>query len=282
MPELPDLETLKDALVHRVIDRRITRARALRPGILKTVSPPLDALHNRTFTAVERSGKHVIFTLAPDLHLVVHLMLAGRFVLCKSETKPTKATGLVITFADGEDLRLIENGSIKLVKVYVVEDPESVEAIASAGIEPLSSAFTLEALRQLTQGQRRQAKKFLTDQRRIAGIGSAYADEILFCARISPVRYVSTLTEDELRILHEAIRDVLSEAIDQIRARIGTGLFTDEIRDFLKVYKHTGDPCPRCGEKIAEIRYANTRTYYCPICQASGKTIRDRRSWLTR
>jgi formamidopyrimidine-DNA glycosylase len=282
MPELPDLETLKDALARRVTHRPIADARAHRPGILKTVSPTLDALRGRAFTAIERSGKHLIFTLAPDLHLVTHLMLAGRFVLCKSQTKPTKATGLVITFADGEDLRLIENGSIKLVKVYVVEDPKSIEGIASAGLEPLSPAFTPDVLRQLTLGQRRQAKKLLTDQRKIVGIGTAYADEILFRARISPVRYVSTLTEDELLTLHHAVRDVLNEAIGQIRDSIGDSLFTDEIRDFLRVHKHTGDPCPICGEKIAEIRYANTRTYYCPICQAHGKSIRDRRSWLTR
>ena len=282
MPELPDLEVLKEVLAPKIAGRPIIAARALRPGILKTVAPPLDALVGGHFTAISRRGKHLIFTLRPDLHLVVHLMLAGRFVLCKSDTRPTKATGLVISFSDGEDLRLIENGTIKLVKTYVVTDPMQVPDIAHAGVEPLSPEFTVEALTDMVRGRRRQAKKLLTDQRMIAGIGSAYADEILFAAKISPIRYVSTLSQEEIGRLHVAIVSVLENAIKQIRARVGDSLFTDEIRDFLKVYKRTGEPCPVCGTPIQEIRYAQTRTYYCPHCQSGGKTIPDRRSWIQR
>jgi formamidopyrimidine-DNA glycosylase len=282
MPELPDLEVLKEVLARKVTDREIVGARALRPGILKTVEPPLDALVGEAVTGIARQGKHLLFSLREDLHLVVHLMLAGRFVLCKSETKATKATGLTITFSDGEDLRMIENGSIKLAQVHVVSDPMEIKAIAEAGVEPLSPEFTVEALAAMVAGRRRQAKKLLTDQKMIAGIGSAYADEILFSARISPVRYVNTLSEDEVKRLYTAIRETLQNAICEIRARIGENLFTDEIRDFLKVYKHEGEPCPVCGDRICEIRYANRRTYYCPTCQASGKVIHDRRSWITR
>jgi len=282
MPELPDLETLKEVLEQRIIDREIVAVRALRPGILKTVAPPLTSLVGEAFTGITRRGKHLILSLRSDLHLVVHLMLAGRLVLCRSNTKSTKATGLMTTFSDGEDLRLIENGPVKLVTVHVVEDPITVKGIAEAGPEPLSLTFTVETLTQLVTGRRRQAKKLLTDQRMIAGIGSAYADEILFAARISPIRYVSTLSVDEIKRLHAAIRDVLRNAIEEIRARVGDSLFTDEIRDFLRVYKRTGEPCPTCGTPIAEIRYANTRTYYCPSCQASGRTLPDRRSWITR
>ena len=282
MPELPDLETLKEVLERRIIDREITSVRALRTGILKTVTPPLTSLVGEAFTGITRRGKHLILSLRSDLHLVVHLMLAGRLVLCRSNTKATKATGLMATFSDGEDLRLIENGPVKLVTVHVVEDPITVKGIAEAGPEPLSLTFTVETLTQLVTGRRRQAKKLLTDQRMIAGIGSAYADEILFAARISPIRYVSTLSVDEIKRLHKAIQRVLRNAIEEIRARVGDSLFTDEIRDFLRVYKRTGEPCPTCGTPIAEIRYANTRTYYCPSCQASGRTLPDRRSWITR
>jgi len=282
MPELPDLEALKEVLERRIVDREIVAVRALRPGILKTVTPPLTSLVGEAFTGITRRGKYLILSLRSDLHLVVHLMLAGRLVLCRSNTKATKATGLMATFSDGEDLRLIENGPVKLVTVHVVEDPITVKGIAEAGPEPLSLTFTVETLTQLVTGRRRQAKKLLTDQRMIAGIGSAYADEILFAARISPIRYVSTLSVDEIKRLHAAIRDVLRNAIEEIRARVGDSLFTDEIRDFLRVYKRTGEPCPTCGTAIAEIRYANTRTYYCPSCQASGRTLPDRRSWITR
>ena len=282
MPELPDLETLKEVLTRRIIDREIVAARTFRPGILKTVTPPLEAIVGEAFAAIARRGKHLILSLREDLHLVVHLMLAGRFVLCRSDTKVTKATGLTVTFAAGRDLRMIENGSIKMAKVYVVSDPMKVKPLADAGVEPLSPEFTVESLSAMVAGRRRQAKKLLTDQKMIAGIGSAYADEILFAARISPVRYVNTLSEDEVVRLHAATRDVLQNAIDEIRTRIGDSLFTDEIRDFLQIYRHEGEPCPVCGDRICEIRYANRRTYYCPTCQASGNTVHDRRSWITR
>jgi len=282
MPELPDLETLKEALAPKITGRKITAARPLRPGILKTVTPPIDSLVGERFTGISRRGKHLILTLRPDLHLVVHLMLAGRFILCRSDLRLTKATGLVVSFADGEDLRLVENGPVKLVRVHIVADPIDVPEIAQAGIEPLSPQFTLEALTGMVQGCRRQAKKLLTDQRVIAGIGSAYADEILFSARISPIRYINTLSEEEIFRLHKAIVEVLKNAIGEIRTRLGDTLFTDEVRDFLKVYKRTGEPCPVCGTRIEEIRYAQTRTYYCPSCQSAGRRLSDRRSWIRR
>ena len=282
MPELPDLEILKEILQRRVAGREIASVRALRPGLLKTVAPPLDAVVGEAIANIERRGKQLVFTLRPDLHLVVHLMLAGRFVLCKSDTRPTKATGLDITFTGGEDLRLIENGPMKLAAIHIVEDPLRVKGISEAGLEPLSPGFTVDALAQMVEGRRRQAKKLLTDQKMIVGIGTAYADEILFEAKVSPIRYVNTLSPQEIERLHAAIRSVLQNAIEEIRTRAGDSLFTDEIRDFLQIYKHTGEPCPVCGTKIAEIRYSQTRTYYCPTCQASGKTLPDRRSWLKR
>jgi formamidopyrimidine-DNA glycosylase len=282
MPELPDLEVLKEVLNRRIVGREISAVRALRPGILKTVEPPLEALVGERFFSISRWAKLLALTLRRDLHMVVHLMLAGRFVLCKSDTKYTKATGLVVAFADGEDLRLIENGPVKLASVHVVMDPGTVDGIANAGLEPLSPEFTVEALTAMCAQRRRQAKKLLTDQRMIAGIGTAYADEILFEAKISPIRYVNTLSKEEIARLHTAIQAVLGKAIEEIRSRTGDHLFTDEIRDFLKVYKHAGEPCLVCGTAIAEIRYAQTRTYYCPTCQSSGKLLKDRRAWLTR
>ncbi len=282
MPELPDLEILKEILERRVLGREIGAVRILRPGLLKTFEPSVEKLVGEKFSEITRRGKQLIFTLRSELYLVVHLMLTGRFALCRSEAPPAKATGLCISFADGEDLRLIEQGSVKLAAVYVVEDPLQVKGIGQAGLEPLSSEFTLEALAGMVGGQRRQAKKFLTDQRAIAGIGTAYADEILFQAQISPTRFVNTLSGEEVERLHAAIQEVLGKAIEEIRARAGDRLFTKEIRDFLRIYNRAGRPCPVCGTKIAEVRRAQTRTYYCPTCQTSGKTLPDRRSWLRR
>ena len=281
MPELPDLEVLVEALTARVVGREILAARPLRPGILKTIDPPFEALIGHSVRKVSRRAKLLTLTFEPDLHAVVHLMTAGRFVLCRSGTKSTKATGFLLTFSDGEDLRLIENGSIKLASVHLVRDPGQVKGIAQAGVEPLSGAFTVAGLANLCC-VRRQAKTLLTDPRAIAGIGTAYADEILYAARLSPIRYTSTLSPEEVARLYEAIQGVLSGAIDEIRARAGTNLIEDPLRDFMKVYRKEGEPCPVCRTPIAEIRYAQTRTYYCPTCQTKGEGVRDRRAWLTR
>ena len=282
MPELPELEVMREVLEDRILSRPIVRARAYHPGILKTVDPPTEALVGRSFVGVGRRGKHLVLSCGEELHVVLHLMLAGRLVQSASDTKITKATGFVFGFDDGEDLRVIENGTRRLVRLHVVRDPDDVGSIASLGVEPLTDAFAVEFLAEAFDGLRRQAKKAITHQPTIAGIGTAYADEILYAAKISPIRYVSTLKPEEIERLHRQTRNVLAHAIEEIRQRSGGNLVGGHSRDFLRVYKKTGQPCPECGTPIAEIRYAQTKTYYCPVCQSSGKTIADRRSWLTR
>lgn len=282
MPELPELVVMCEALEERVVGRRLVDARPVRAGIVKTVDPPVEALAGERFVAVDRRGKHLILKARDDLHVVLHLMLAGRLVVCKSNTKVTKASGFVFRFEDGEDLRLIENGHVKRAKIHVVSDPCDVAWISGAGPEPLSDAFTAEYLKAAVSARRQQLKKVLTDQSTIAGIGTAYSDEICFAAELSPIRYVSTLSTEEIERLHETIRSVLTAAIDEIRAQSGEALLAGHKRGFLQIYKKTGQPCPRCGTKIAEIRYAQTRTYYCPHCQSGDRNLPDRRSWLTR
>ncbi len=282
MPELPELEVMREVLALRVLDRSILSARAARPDILKTVSPPLDALAGESFREIERVGKHLVLTVRDNLHVVMHLMVAGRLVLTGSNTKVTKATGFVVTFADGEDLRLVENGSIKRAKVHLVAKPADVDRVARAGVEPFSEAFTPEFLTQRFANERRQVKKAITDPAWIGGIGTAYADEILFAARLSPIRYVNTLKDKEIERLWTATRDVLRAGIEATRARSKGTLVSDEARDAMQVYGRAGEPCPVCGTPIAEIRFAETRTFYCTHCQAGDKTIADRRSWLTR
>jgi formamidopyrimidine-DNA glycosylase len=282
MPELPELVVMCEDLRERIVGRPIAEAKAFRPGLLKTVDPPIVSLRGASFAEVGRRGKHLVLSVSPDLHVVVHLMLAGRLLFCQGGTRVTKATGFVISFEDGEDLRLVENGHVKRAKVHIVADPSDVAWIADAGPEPLSDAFTLVVLQAAVRERRQQLKKVLTDQRTVVGIGTAYADEICFAARLSPIRYVSTLSTEEVERLYEAIRAVLDWGISEIRSRSGGVLLAGHDRGFLRVYKKTGQPCPVCGAKIAEIRYAETRTYYCPNCQSAGKTLPDRRSWLTR
>ncbi len=271
MSELPELEVLKEVLGRRVVGREIGMVRILRPGVLSMEEVPVEALNGNLFSEVSRRGKHLVFSVNRDLHMVIHLMTTGRLIICRGNTRATKATSLIVAFSDGKDLRLIENGQVKLVQAHMVKDPLQVREIAKQGIEPLSSALTVDALNDMVAKRRREAKRLLTDQQMIAGIGSTYADEILFDAKISPVRYVNTLCSMEIERLRRSITRVLESAIEQIRIRIGDSLFTDEVRDFMRVYKRTGQACLVCGTKIAEIRYASTRTYYCPRCQGSRK-----------
>jgi formamidopyrimidine-DNA glycosylase len=282
MPELPELEVMREVLETRVLGRRICGARAHRPAILKTVEPPLDLLQGQSFRAVSRRGKHLIFSCRDDLFLVLHLMVAGRLVLTRTASKVTKATGFVLSFDGGEDLRLVENGSAKMAKVHVVRSPEDVEWVSRTGLDPLGGDLSPEALSRLLAGERRQVKKMITDQALVGGIGTAYADEILFHAQLSPIRYANTLEPDEIERLAGAIRDVLSRAIERTRRQSGGALVGERRTEGMAVYKRTGEPCPACGGPIAEIRFAETRTYYCPRCQAKGRTIADRRAWLHR
>jgi len=282
VPELPELEVMREVLSDRVTGREIANVRVLHPEILKTVDPPVARLVGETFRCVSRRGKHLVLTCADDLHLVMHLMLAGRLVLSREPAKATKATALLVSFADGGDLRVIENTKVRRAGVFVVNAPGDVRRVAEQGVEPLSEAFTPEWLAATVAGARRQLKTLLTDQRTIAGIGSAYADEIAFVAGLSPLRYVSTLSSEEVKRLHGAVGDVLQEAIEAIRLQSDGAQIGDHDRGFARVYKQTGRPCVRCGTPIAEIRYAEKRTYYCPKCQTGDKLLRDRRSWLTR
>ena len=291
MPELPELETMREVLTSSVLGCAIVSARAYRPGVLKTVDPPLDALVGESFRSVDRRGKHLLLSCRADLWLVVHLMVAGRLVLTRTATKVTKATGLVVSLADGRDLRLVENGSKKMAQVHVVRGPGDVEGIARAGVEPLSDDFTCEAAARLLGADRRQLKKLLTDPSRLAGIRLSRRRALGLAGSAVMVAGVGTwagrvlLPEQEaaeIERLHAAIRDVLAEAVARTRRAAGGALVGERRAEGMRVYKRTGEPCAVCGAPIAEIRFAETRTYYCPQCQSKGRTIADRRAWLRR
>lgn len=181
--------------------------------------------------------------------------------------KPTRATTLSLSFDDATDLRLIEPGTPQIAAVWLVEDWAQAEPLSKLGPEPFSSAFTSEAFTQALKGKRRMIKKVLTDQAIVAGIGNAYADEILFLSRISPFRFVHTLSSEELARLWRAIPETLRWAIQEIKDRVGENLFDKEIRDFLYVHGRAGLPCRICGTPIGEVLFEGQRTNYCQKCQ---------------
>ena len=156
MPELPELEVMRETLERTILGRPIAWAQAYHPAIVKTVEPPAAALAGRSFVGVERRGKHLILSCDGSLHIVLHLMLAGRLVESRSGAKITRATGFVFTFEDGEELRVIENGTERRVRLCIVRDPHEVESVAALGVEPLSEAFTVAFLARAFDGLRRR------------------------------------------------------------------------------------------------------------------------------
>lgn len=266
MPELPDLEVIAAALAPRIVGRTVRGAEALHPAFLQSTEPPLAAMAGRGIVGTGRRGKYLLLSLSGGLHFAVHLMRAGWVWHGPSRYAPTKSTVFRVELDDGNDVRVIEAGFPKLSRGWLLDSPES-GPLAELGLEPLDDGFTLERFRELIRGKRRQIKRLLVDQKLIAGIGNAYADEILFAARLSPFRYAHTLGEEEIRRLWESVPRVLRWAISEIRARVGEGLYQEEERSFLKVHGRAGKPCPECGEPIGEVLLGGQRTDFCPRCQ---------------
>lgn len=267
MPELPDLEVLKDNLTPRAVGHTVRGVEVRSPAFLKTAQPHISELVGREVTGFARRGKYLILLVSEGLRLVLHLMRWGWIWHGSSSYAPTRATIFRLSLDDGNDIRLIEPGPQRLARGWVLREGDP-GPLAELGWEPLSPDFTEDALRGLLSGKRRQLKKILIDQRLIAGIGNAYADEILFVARLSPFRYAHTLSPEEITRLHRAIPDTLTWTISEIKKRLGGDLFEKEVRDFLWVHGRAGKPCRVCGTPIEEVLLGGQRTDYCPPCQA--------------
>ncbi len=270
MPELPDLEVVKEILAPRIVGRAVRGTEVGRADLVRTEAESFRALVGRELSAIDRRGKYLVFTFGPDVHLLLHFMRWAWLWHGPQGYPPTTATQLRVTFDGGTDLRLIEGRAPHLAAAWVMADPYGSDPLRKLGVEPLSPTFTAGSLGQLVGGKRRLLKPFLTDQPSIAGLGSAYADEVLFRAKLSPVRYTHTLTAEEIDRLWLAVGDTLRWAIAEIRARTGGTLFDREVRDFLNVHGRKGAPCRTCGTPIAEILYDDVRTNYCPRCQGTG------------
>lgn len=273
MPELPDLEVIKENLAPRLLGRGVERVEVFRPGLVKTRAADLFSLEGMVVGGLGRRGKHLFLSFVQGPHLILHLMRYGWLWHGPSHYSPTKSTTLRISFNDDNDLRLIEPGKPQIAAAWLVENLEDAEPFDGLGPEPLDPSFTLELWRSQVAGKRRQLKKLLTDQGIVAGIGNAYADEILFRAGLSPFRYAHTLSAEELARLWQTIPETLGWAISQIRARVGNELFDKEVRDFLYVHGRAGQPCRVCGTPIAEVTFDDQRTDFCPRCQHANEPI---------
>ncbi|MEU0721213.1 DNA-formamidopyrimidine glycosylase family protein [Streptomyces lavendulocolor] len=280
MPELPEVEALREFLDENLVGKEIARALPVAISVLKTYDPPLSALDGTTVTAVGRHGKFLDIE-AGGLHLLVHLARAGwlqwRDVLPSGPPRPGKGPlALRVALTGGDGFDLTEAGTTKRLAVHLVRDPADVPGVARLGPDPLADGFDREAFASLLAGERRQVKGALRDQSLIAGIGNAYSDEILHAARMSPFKPVRNLGDDEVTTLYEAMRGTLAEAVERSHG-LAAGRLKAEKKSGLRVHGRTGEPCPVCGDTIREVSFSDSSLQYCPTCQTGGKPLADRR-----
>jgi formamidopyrimidine-DNA glycosylase len=284
MPELPDLEDYLAALRPRVVDASIDRVRIRSFSLLRTYDPPIEALEGRRVVAVRRLGKRLVFTVEDDLHLVLHLMIAGRLRWRDHGAPVPGRIGLAAVDlsepgdpeAPGGALILTEAGTTRRASLHVVRGEDALAEHDRGGLEPLE--LDVETFAAQLRLENRTLKRALTDPRRFAGIGNAFSDEILHAAGLSPVRRSHQLDDDEVTRLHAATREVLRSWVTRLREETGEG-FPEKVtafRDGFAVHGKHGQPCPDCGTQVQRIRYADNETNYCPRCQTDGKVLADR------
>jgi formamidopyrimidine-DNA glycosylase len=269
MPELPEVEALRRALEDPVRAFPVEKAGPAHVATLKTFDPPLAALEGRRFAGAERRGKRLLFpTDDAELALMVHLMSAGRLRYLRAGEDGPKTPAFRLRFEGGGQLVLTEAGAKKRAGVWLLT-PEAAEAeLEHLGPEALG--LGAERLGEILRGDSRRLHSLLRDQRSIAGIGRAWANEILHQARLSPFALSTQLTDDEVERLAAAIDEELARGLE-LRERGASD------KKAYRVHNRLREPCPTCGEPIAWVDYEEHSIYYCPACQTEGRLLKDRR-----
>jgi formamidopyrimidine-DNA glycosylase len=278
MPELPDVTVYVEAIGRRVVGQPLAGYAVRSVLALRSVDPPLDVLVGREVRDVRRLGKRIVLDFGDALHLVVHLMIAGRFrwIPAGARTRvPARIALAELHFPTGT-LVLTEAGTTRRASIHVVRGDDALAAFDRGGLEPLDA--TRAAFAERLARENHTLKRALTDPRLFSGIGNAYSDEILQRARLSPLRLTSRLADDEVTRLYEATRATLVEWTGRLRAETGDG-FPEKVtafREGMAVHGRYREPCPDCGTAVQRIRYRDNETNYCPRCQTEGRLLADR------
>jgi formamidopyrimidine-DNA glycosylase len=269
VPELPEVEAWVRELDPLVSRAPIERAGPAHVATLKTIDPPLAALEGRRLAGARRRGKHLLFpTEDGELVLRVHLMTAGRLRFLAAGAKGPKTPMFRLRFAGGDELVLTEAGKKKRAGVWLTTPAAAEEALEHLGPDALE--VDAKHLGELLGHERRQLHPLLRDQRVLAGIGRAHANEILHRARLSPFKGSTELSPDEVERLAAMMHEDLERALE-LRER------GKDDRDVYRVHNRLGEPCPVCGTPIARVDYEEHTVYYCPTCQTGGRILKDRR-----
>jgi formamidopyrimidine-DNA glycosylase len=276
VPELPDITAYISALEPLIIAQPIEHIRVVSPFLLRSAQPPLKDVEARKVCELRRIGKRIAIGVDGDLWLVLHLMIAGRLHWRPKGAKLAGRQSLAAFDFPNGSLVLTEAGTKHRASLYVLSGEESLRAVDPGGIDVLGS--NLDSFREALTAENRTLKRALTDPRILSGIGNAYSDEILHAAQLSPITLTQKLKPDEWERLFAATRDTLRLWIDRLRGEAEAG-FPEKVtafREEMAVHGRYGETCPKCGEKIQRIRYADNETNYCARCQTGGKVLADR------
>jgi len=276
MPELPDISAYIVALEARLMNEQVEHIRVASPFLLRTADPPLAAAEGRRVEKLNRVGKRIAIGLEGEIWLVLHLMIAGRLHWRTPKIKLSGRQNLAAFDFPKGSLVLTEAGAKHRASLHVIRGEENLKALDAGGIDVF--AADLDAFRNVLTAENHTLKRALTDPRLLSGIGNAYSDEILHAAQLSPVMLTRKLTSAEWERLFSATRSTLRIWIDRFCAEAKTS-FPEKVtafREGMAVHGRYGQPCPRCGEKVLRIRYADKETNYCAHCQTGGKVLADR------
>jgi formamidopyrimidine-DNA glycosylase len=280
MPELPEVETIRRQLAPAVEGRRLDRIEILDPRWCEPAPPEevAQAVEGRRIEHLDRRGKWLIWELADEVYLVMHLRMTGNLLLVPAGDTERRFKRVQMDLDDGRHVLFADARRFGTGVVLLGYDALQEYFRGRVGLEPLGPDFTAEALRGMASGRRAPVKAFLLSQERVAGVGNIYADEALWRSKIHPLRPVGTLKAKQIESLHESVIHVLNAGID------ANGATIDDYRDAsgaegsfqnsFKVYGREGEPCYRCGTRIRKIRAAGRGTYFCPYCQRAPKPAR--------
>jgi formamidopyrimidine-DNA glycosylase len=276
VPELPDVTVYVESLARRIGGARLEAVRLASPFLLRSVDPPLDTCLGQTVRGVERVGKRIAIGLEDERFLLIHLMIAGRLRWGERGAKVPGKLGLAAFDFSSGTLLLTEAGTKKRASLHVVRGRERLREHDAGGIDPLTS--TTSELARVLRSEAHTIKRALTDPRLLSGIGNAYSDEILHRARMSPFERTDRLDDLAIARLGEAIRAVLVEWTERLRAEAREEFPTKvtAFREGMAVHGRYRKPCPACGSPVQRIVYADNEANYCATCQTSGRLLADR------
>jgi formamidopyrimidine-DNA glycosylase len=276
MPELPEIVAYVEALEERIVGEPLERVRITSPSLLRSFEPPLEEVEGRIVRGVRRIGKRIVWEFEGDLFVVIHLMIAGRLRWRKRGAAIPRRVGHAAFDFPAGSLILTEAGTRKRTSLHLAVGEAALAQHDRGGIEPLEAGF--EAFRDTLLRENRTLKRALTDPRLVSGIGNAHSDEILWEARLSPVKLTRSMTEEEMRRLNDATRASLTRWTRILREERRGG-FPEKVTAFharMAVHGRYREPCLRCADPIQRIVYADRETNYCATCQTGGRLLADR------